>query len=176
MAMSIDKVSLEDIYEFMESGNPANAPEHILIYLNLLDKIRGMFLRIDKFGSKESIIKHLILVDKLSRYKANQLCEESQEYFYSNSQISKAAWRNIYAEKVDKMINVAMQSIKDVSDAQKTVKMILDAVAIRDVNGAEKISIPDDYFKPSVVIYTCDPSLVGLAKVDRHSLAEMVVV
>jgi hypothetical protein len=42
-----------------------------------------MYLRIDQFGSKEAIIKHLMMAKKytLSRYKAAQVCDEAQEYF-----------------------------------------------------------------------------------------------
>jgi ribosomal protein L20 len=174
--MTIDQINLKDIYDFMETGNAANAPEHIVAYLDLLDMVRGMFLRMDKWGSKEAIIKHLMISSqhKLSRYKANQVCDEAQEYFYRDTQISKSAWRNIYADKIDKMINFAMLIAKDVNDAQKVVKMCLDAGVLREVNTADKEELPAEIFQPPYVVYTWDTEALEMPKVNRQKLSEMI--
>lgn len=172
--MTIDQINLKDIYDFMETGNASNAPAPIIAYLELLDKIRGMFLRIDQFGSKEAIVKHLMLVDKLSRYKAMQVCDEAQEYFYCESKISKAAWKNIYAEKMDKMIAFSMLLIKDVTDAQKVVKMLLDASVVRGVNEPDEEELPAEIFQPPFVVYSCDAEFLGMPKVNRLKLSEMI--
>lgn len=160
----------------METGNPANAPEHIVAYLDLLDMVRGMFLRMDKWGSKEAIIKHLMVSSqhKLSRYKANQVCDEAQEYFYRDTQISKSAWRNIYADKIDKMINFAMLTVKDVNDAQKVVKMCVDAGVLRAVNEPDKEELPAEIFQAPFVVYTWDTEALEMPKVNRQKLAEMI--
>ena len=174
--MTIDQINLKDIYDFMETGNPSNAPEHIVAYLDLLDMVRGMFLRMDKWGSKEAIIKHLMVSSshKLSRYKAMQVCDEAQEYFYRDSQISKAAWKNIYADKIDKMINFAMLTVKDVNDAQKVVKMCVDAGVLRAVNEPDKDELPAEIFQPPFVVYTWDSEALEMPKVNRQKLAEMI--
>lgn len=160
----------------METGNAANAPEYIVAYLELLDMVRGMFLRMDKWGSKEAIIKHLMVSSqhKLSRYKANQVCDEAQEYFYRDTQISKSAWRNIYADKIDKMINFAMLTVKDVNDAQKVVKMCLDAGVLRAVNEPDKEELPAEIFQPPFVVYTWDTEALEMPKVNRQKLSEMI--
>ncbi|OYX86802.1 MAG: hypothetical protein B7Y83_00240 [Flavobacteriales bacterium 32-34-25] len=174
--MTIDQVDLKDIYDFMETGNPKNAPEHIIAYLDLLDMVRGMFLRIDQFGSKEAIVKHLMLSPKyqLSRYKASQVCDEAQEYFYRDSKISKDAWRNIYASKIDMMINFAMQTVKDASDAQKVVKMCIEAGIFRRVNEKDEEELPQEIFQPPFVVYTWDAEALDMPKVNRQKLSEMI--
>ncbi|WP_035108750.1 hypothetical protein [Flavobacterium denitrificans] len=172
--MNINDISLEHIYDFMEKGSVNNAPDFIVDYLELLDKVRGMFLRIDQFGSKESIVKHLMLVDKLSRYKASQVCDEAQEYFYNDCKISKKAWRNIYAEKAEKMINFAMLTVKDVNDAQKVVKMLLDNFDLRGGNEPDKEELPEGIFQPPFVVYSADAEFLGLPKVNRTLLSEMI--
>ena len=173
--MTINEISLDHIYDFMEKGNLNNAPEEIVLYLELLDKIRGMFLRIDVFGTKESIVKHLMLVDKISRYKSMQLCDEAQQYFYSDSKISKQAWRTIYAEKAEKMINFAMQTVKNPTDAAKVVKMLLDVAELRGINLPEQEELPAELFQPPWVIYSADAEFLGLeTKANRHRLAEMI--
>lgn len=173
--MTIDQINIRDIYDFMETGNPANAPEHIVQYLELLDKVRGMFNRFDLYASKEIIIKHLMTVDKMSRYKAAQVCDEAREYFHVDSKISKDAWRNIYADKVDMMINFAMQTVENVSDAKKVVDMIIDvATKIREVNVKDKEELPEELFQPPIVVYSCDAEFLGMPKVNRQKLGEMI--
>lgn len=174
MAMTIDQIDLKDIYDFMEKGNINNAPAPIVEYLEMLDKVRAMFLRIDKFGSKDMIVKHLMTVDKLSRYKAMQVCDEAQEYFYCDNRISKAAWKNIYADKMDKMINFSMQLVKDVTDAQKVVKMLLDASVLRGVNEPDAEELPAEVFQPPFVVYSCDAEFLGMPKANRQKLSEMI--
>ena len=158
----------------METGNPANAPAHIVEYLELLDKVRGMFLRIDKFGNRDMIIKHLMTAEKLSRYKAAQVCDEAREYFYSETRISKQAWKTIYADKMEMMINFAMQTVKDVSDAQKVVKMLMDVAVIRGINEPDVEEIPAEVFQPPFVVYSCDAEFLGMPKVNRQKLGEMI--
>ena len=172
--MTIDQINIRDIYDFMETGNPANAPEHIVQYLELLDKVRGMFRRIDKFGSRDAIIKHLMKVDKMSRFKAAQVCDEAREYFYVDSHISKNAWRNIYADKIEMMINFAMQTVENVSDAQKVVKMLVDVANLRGVNEPDAEEIPAEVFQPPFVVYSCDAEFLGMPKVNRQKLGEMI--
>ena len=172
--MTIDQINIKDIYEFMETGNPANAPAHIVEYLELLDKVRGMFLRIDKFGNRDMIIKHLMTAEKLSRFKAAQVCDEAREYFYSETRISKQAWKNIYADKMEMMINFAMQTVKDVSDAQKVVKMLMDVAVIRGINEPDVEEIPAEVFQPPFVVYSCDAEFLGMPKVNRQKLGEMI--
>lgn len=172
--MTIDQINIRDIYDFMETGNPANAPEHIVQYLGLLDKVRGMFLRTDKYGSRDAIIKHLMTADKMSRFKAAQVCDEAREYFYSDSKISKDAWRNIYADKIEMMINFAMQTVENVSDAQKVVKMLVDVANLRGVNEPDAEEIPAEVFQAPFVVYSCDAEFLGMPKVNRQKLGEMI--
>lgn len=174
MAMNIDNVDLQDIYEFMERGNPKNAPQHIVDYLELLDKVRGMIIRIDQFGSKDIVVKHLMVVNGLSRYKAGQIYDEAVEYFYVSQRVSKSAWKNVYAEKMDKMINFSMQMIRTVDDARKVVQMLKDVGDMREVHIEDKENLPEELFKAPVVIYSLDPEDLGLPKANRTTLAKII--
>jgi hypothetical protein len=170
--MNINDVDIHDIYDFMENGTVANAPAHIIRYLDLLDKARGMYLRIDQYGSAEAIIKHIMTSENLSRYKAKQVYNEALEYFYCDKVVSKMAWRNIYADKIDMMINFSMQIAKDVSDAQKVVKMVVDAAKVRGLDEQDKEELPDELFKQPVKVYTADAKSLGLPEVNRVKLKE----
>lgn len=174
MAMNIDQVDLQDIYDFMERGNPKNAPQHIVDYLELLDKVRGMIIRIDQYGSKDIVVKHLMVSKGLSRYKASQVYDEAVEYFYVSQRVSKSAWKNVYADKMDKMINVSMQLVRTVDDARKVVQMLKDVGDMREVHIEDKDNLPEELFKAPVVVYTLDPEDLGLPKANRNLLAKII--
>jgi CRISPR/Cas system CSM-associated protein Csm2 small subunit len=174
MALNIENIDLKDIYSFIENGNPDDAPEAVVQYLGLLEKVRAMFMRIDKFGSKEAIVKHLIVADGFSRYKASQIADEAQEYFYCQRNISKDAWRNIYAEKMDMMINVAMQHIKDVNDASKVVKMLVDVANHRQVNVKDDEKIDDKFFDKPVNLLTYDARIIEFGETNRPALDKFI--
>lgn len=172
--MTINDVDISHIYEFMEQGNPKNAPQYIVDYLELLDKVRGMIVRIDLYGSKDVVIKHLMTVEKLSRYKASQVYDETVEYFYCSHRVSKAAWKNIYADKMDKMINFAMLQVRTVDDARKVVQMIKDIGEMREVHVEDKSDLAEELFQAPVVVYSLDPEDLGLPKANRQKLAEII--
>lgn len=177
--MLIDKINLSDIYEFMETGNPENAPEGIVQYLELLSKIYAMTLRIDKFSSKEMVIKHLVMVEKIdgkpiSRFKASQLHSEVMEYFYNDLEVSKKAHRNYYASIMDQEINFARLTQKDGADAKRIVEMAEKAANMRGVFDEEIEELPEELFRTPFIVYTCDAELLGLPKVDRNKLSAQI--
>lgn len=172
--MTIEDIDLNDIYEFMERGDVKNAPEYIVKYLNLLDSARGMMLRIDKFSNDEMIIKHFIMVEKISRYKAKKIIDEAREYFYKDKVISVQAWRNIYAEKAEKALNFAMLQMKDVKDATAVIKAIRDIFDIRGGNLEEKEELPAELFQKQMIVYSTKADELGLPKVDRNRLKEFI--
>lgn len=172
--MNIDDVDIHDVYEFIEHGNLDNAPAKIRDYVVLLDKVRGMYQRIDRFGNPESILKHLMQFEGLSRYHAKKVYEDALEYFYCDSTISKKAWRNIYADKIDMMVNFSMQLVKDLSDAQKVVKMIVDAAGVRQLHVEDKEELPDEIFQAPIKIYTSDAAALGMPKVNRVELKAFI--
>ena len=177
--MLINEVTLEDIYDFIESGNPDNAPEHIVEYLELLTRVDGMIRRIDKFGSKNAVVKHIVLVEKLfgqklSYYKASKIYSEAIEYFFSDAEVSKKAWGNFYANIIDQEINFARQIKKDGQDSKRIVDMAKVAAEIRGVFDEDKEELPDELFRKPFVVYSTKVEELGLPKVDRNVLKQMI--
>lgn len=168
--MKLDDISLEHIYDFMENGSLKNAPNEIVDYLLLLDKVMGMIRRIDIYGNKDSVIKHLVLVNKMSPYKAKKIHDEALEYFHSDKEVSKDAYRNYYAERMDKVTNFAMLIMKDVADAAKVHKMLLDTMIARGVNKEDKEVIPDHYYDKPVNLMTYDARILEFGETNRRAL------
>jgi hypothetical protein len=172
--MLINDVGLDDLKEFLETGDPDNAPEAIVQYIELLTRIHGMTLRIDKFGSKEAIIKHLIAFEGLSRYKASLIYNETLEYFYTDKEVSKKAWRNFYASIIDQEINFARRVKKDGADSKRIVEMAEKAANMRGAFDEEIEELPEELFRTPFIVYTCDSELLGLPTVDRNRLSAQI--
>jgi len=172
--MLIDNVGLDDLKEFLETGNPENAPEAIVQYVEMLGKIYSMTLRIDKFGSKEAVLKHLIAFEGLSRYKASVLYNETLEYFYTDKEVSKKAWRNFYASILDQEINFSRRIKKDTADSKRIADMVEKAANMRGAFDEEIEELPEELFRPPFIVYTCDTQLLGLPTVDRNKLSAQV--
>lgn len=177
--MLINEVTLDDIYDFIESGNPDNAPEHIVEYLELLTRVDGMIRRIAKFGSKNAVVKHIVLVEKLfgqklSYYKASKIYNEAIEYFFNDADVSKKAWRNFYANIMDQEITFSRQIKKDTQDSKRIVDMAKSAAELRGVYEEDKEELPDELFRSPFVVYSTKADELGLPKVDRNRLKEMI--
>ena len=172
--MKLEDVTLDQLYEFMERGSIENAPQHIVDYLQLIEKVRGMILRIDMYGNKEAVIKHLRLVDGFSEYKAQKIYNETIQYFYVDSEVSKEAWRNFYAEKMQQVINFSLLVMKDVSDASKVVKMLVDIANLRQVNVPDADKLPDTFFDKPVNLLSLDANIFEFGKANRQGLEQFI--
>lgn len=67
-----------------------------------------------------------------------------------------------------------MLTVKDVSDAQKVVKMLLDNFDLRGGNEPDKEELPESLFQTPWVVYSADAEFLGMPKVNRVALAEMI--
>jgi hypothetical protein len=172
--MKIEDVTLDQVYEFMERGNVNNTPQHIVDYLLLLDKTMGMIRRIDMYGNREAVVKHLRLVDGLSDHKASKIYNEAIEYFNIDNEISKDAWRNFYADKMEKVINFSTLIMKDVADASKVVKMLLDVATLRQVNVPDAEKLPDNFFDKPVNLMSLDANIFEFGKANRQGIEAFI--
>ncbi|GAB3708601.1 hypothetical protein [Flavobacterium koreense] len=170
----IESVKLDDIYRFLETGNPDNAPEEIVYYLELLSKIDGMIRRIDRFGSKKIVINHLIITEKLSEYKAKQMYDEAIEYFYNDTTITLKSWSNFYADIIDQEINFMRLVKKDTADSKRIIDAAKTAFEVRGGNKEQQEELPPELFQKPWVVYTTDVETLGMAKVDRNRIKEFI--
>lgn len=170
----IDTVNLDSLYTFMQSGNPFDAPAEIQDYLLMLTRIDGMIRRIDKYGSKQIVIKHLMLVDKLSFDKAKRMYEEAVEYFYNDKKVSIDAWMNFYADIMDQEINFMRQIKKDTADSKRIIDSVKAVYELRGGNKEVKDELPEELFVPRFVVYTTDAESLGLPKTDRKRIKAFI--
>lgn len=159
MAKKLMDYNLNDLYIWIEEGQPGGVSEDFAKYVNLLDKVRAMRLRFDIYGSKEAIIKHLVTFEpeiKGNRLKATKLYNEAIEYFYSDTGISKEAWRNVYADELDKAYNLAMALAKNPTDIEKATKIKERAYKMRGLDKEEVQDLPESLLQKPLKIYTME--------------------
>ena len=171
----IESLSLEDVTTFLQFGKLDSAPEGVPQYLNILEKVRGMLLRFDQYPNDDIIVNHLVLVDNLTKYKARIIISETREYFYCDSVVSKEAWKNIYAEKMDKLANAAILSAKDSKDYIAIRQIYKDAFEIRGGNKDDNEELPYDLLnQPKFTIYTLNVEDLGMQKANRNNIKALI--
>ena len=160
--MKVEDVTLDQLYEFMERGSIENAPQHIVDYLQLLEKIRGLIFKVDIYSNSQSVINYMKLTYGFSEYKAKKVYNETIQFFYVDNEVSKSAWKNLLAEKMERVINFALLTMKDVSDASKIVKMYLELANLRQVNEPDKEELPDNFFEKPITLLSPLGSVYGI--------------
>jgi hypothetical protein len=172
----IDSLTLEDITSFLQFGKIENAPEGVADYLNLLEKTRGMLNRFDKYPNDNVIVNFLVLHENITPYKARTIIAETREFFWlEGHKVPIEAWANIYAEKIDKLGNLAMLLAKDPKDALAAVKIFEAAYNMRGGNKEEKEEIPYALLNPPKnIIYSIDVEDLGLPKANRNNIKALI--
>lgn len=169
-----EEVTLDQIYEFMQRGSLLNAPQKIIDYLQLLDEVRGMIYRFDIYGSKDGVIGHLVKIKGLTQYKANLVYNETIQYFYVDVEVSKKAWLNFYADKMDRVVNFAISQMKDTSDATKVIKSLIDIAAHREVHIPDKEELHENFYEKPVNLMTLDPTIFEFGAANRKGLEQFI--
>jgi hypothetical protein len=172
--MDISDISLDQIHSFVNKGIITDAPEEVIHYINMMDKVRGMYLRQGDFGTKNSIVNHLIKIDGLSYYLANKLYNQTLEYFYCSSTISKKAWDNIYADKLDDLAAMAQQLVKEPRDLKIVADIIVKAREARHLDEPDIPELPKALFEKPFKLYAMDPEFLGMAPINRNALAQRI--
>ncbi|MEI6865796.1 hypothetical protein [Flavicella sp.] len=168
----IKGIHINDCYDFVDVGDESKMTPGLSLYFELMDKVRSMHNRVADFGTKESILKHLISVEKLSRHLATKVYYDGLEYYHGSTYLSKQAQKNIYADKIDRMIAIAEMAVKGVKDAKAVASMIKDAFIVRGLDKEEKKEIPGEWFKKQFVLYSTDALEAGLIPANRVELKE----
>lgn len=174
MANDLRDIELDEIYDFVENGIPGDKTSDVMLYMLEMEKVRGMMLRLDKYASKDAVINHLMKIDGYSRYFATKLYNQAVEYFYCDTTISKSAWRNVIADKMEKVITFAIRTMKDTTDASKVGKMLFDLGKLRQLDQPDIDDFPEGLFDRPFKLYTLDPEKAGIEKADRRELSAFI--
>jgi hypothetical protein len=169
----LEKITLDDINIFIDSGDRDDAPAEIIEYLDLLELTRGMMQKIQKFGSRDNILNYLVKVKGLTRYLAAQVYDDTEEFFYCERKVSRDAWRNIIAEKQEKLINAGIQMAGSTKDLVSLVKALTDMAKTLRLDQPDPITLDEDQAMPWI-IYDIDAERLGMPLVSRSILKKQI--
>ena len=165
--MDFDDTSYEQLQAWIETGKAKGIPDELVEYLQALEMVRAMY---DKYSQKKFIIKTLQLPPySLTEYKAGKLFNEAINFFYANNEIKREAWAQVYADKLDKIAMLAIES----NDFQTAQKCTMDAAKLRMGEKAVQ-NIPRQLLERRPIFYTIKAKDVGLPEANRSKLASWI--
>lgn len=164
----LDSVKYEQLQSFIMTGKTGDLPDDMVVYLSHLELVRSLN---DKYESKTAILRVLKSpVYGYSDYAARKIYAEALNFFYSDNSVKREAWANIYADKLDNLALLAIES----DDWESARRCFLDAAKIR-MGSDDTNTIPAELLERRPVFYTLNPEDVGLPnKVNRHKLARWI--
>ena len=170
--MLIDDNKYDALLAFVESGSKGDLPEEMIQYLQILDMIRSMY---SKYQSRNSIINFLQKPPySLSRHISVKYFSDAVNFFYLDNEISKQAWRNLYAEKLDRAADLVLKTATCSKDIDIYKNIIYAAREMRQLGEPDKDDIPIELFKKPNKIYVLNPEQVGRKRPDRNLLARHI--
>ncbi|MDE6131291.1 MAG: hypothetical protein K2F74_06835, partial [Muribaculaceae bacterium] len=128
-------------------------------YYGYMDMVRGLRARTmsadgRRVVTKAGIIKLLRNTYGLSDWMARRIYADSINFFYASDDVTPRAWSNLYADKLDKMADLAIATGK-VKEARA---MLLDAARLRGCFDDSAPEIPQALLdRKATVTYTSDP-------------------
>ena len=174
MAIRIEDIELEHIIEFRDHGDFSKAPAEIVEFVEMMEKVRGMHVRFDQYGSRDAIIKHLTNFDGLSHYMAAKYHDTAMEYFHADKQLSRDAWRGIIAESMYKNISVMRTMAMTVQDMERSNKSLLSLAKVLRLDEPDPVPFPEELLSKPFKMYSLSPEFLGLPTINRYDLAALI--
>ncbi len=170
--MKIPDCKYDQLLIYIESGAKGDLPRHLIEYVELLDLIRSMYAR---YESREAII-NFICSDpyNLSPALASKRFAEALNLFYLDNEIKKKAWRNIYAEKLDRAADLVLKTARNAADIEIYKKIVDAAARMRQLDQADPPEIPQELYDRPYKIYSLDPATIGRKRPDKRLLAKKI--
>jgi len=166
--VDIFKQDINALQEYISTGDSSLMTPDMVTYLEQLELVRSMYT---KYKSQNFIIKALRkLYPDIAETTAYRRFYDALNFFYLNNDVKKEAWRNIYAQKFEN----AAQFCWEHNDMEGYRKNLESAMKARCILEPDPPQIPAEFYDRRVIIYQMDPQMVGLEKVSRFKLAEMI--
>lgn len=170
--MRIPDDRYDALLAYIETGAQGNLSSELIEYIELLDTIRSMYSR---YRSRDSIINFLQNAPyNLSYYSAIIRFTEAINFFYLDNEIKKKAWRNMYAERLDKAADLVLKTSTSPLDIEIYKKIIDAAARMRHLDKPDPPELPPELFSKPYKIYTLNPEDIGRTRANRNLLAKHI--
>jgi hypothetical protein len=163
--MDISDITYGQLQSFIATGK-TDMPENLQQYFNMLEVIRSMY---SKYKSKKFILNAITISPyDIPKRSADKLYRDALNFFYSDNDVKKEAWCNIYAEKLELAAMVAWEQ----NDMETYGKLIMDAAELRGCKKED--AIEKEPYDRRPVVYIFDPKKLGMPEVNKKELAAFI--
>ncbi len=170
--MLIPDSKYDQVLAFINSGARGKLRPDLVEYISVLELIRGMHLR---YENRNAIISFLQQPPyNFSEFIAVSRYTDALNLFYLNNDIKKQAWRNIYAEKLDRAADLVLKTATCAKDLDIYKNIILSARDMRQLHLPDVNDIPPELFQKPTKLYSLDPELIGKKRANRQILAKHI--
>ena len=145
-------------------------------YFSFMELVRGLRARMllpggRKIVTKAGIIKLLKNNYGFTDWMARRIYDDAINFFYSESTVTPRAWANLYAEKLEKMADLAFASGK----FKEGRALMNDAAKLRGCFDEATPEIPEELLQPrTAIIYTSNAAALGAPAADRRELEAFI--
>lgn len=174
--IDFDKIDPAALNRILSTGEPDCLTPEEREYLSFMELVRGLRGRMllpggRKIVTKAGIIKLLKNNYGFSDWMARRIYDDAINFFYSDSSVPPRAWANLYAEKLEKMADLAFTAGR-FKDGRALMK---DAAKLRGCFDDAAPEIPDELLQPrTAIIYTADAAALGAPAADRRELEAFI--
>lgn len=171
--INFEAIDSHQLDRILKTGDISSLTPAEREYFDLMKVVRGFHARMmmpggERIATKSGIIKLLKSdVYGLSDWMARQVYTDALNFFYADEGVTTRAWANLYAERLDKLANLAaaMGKLKEAKG------FITEAAKLRGCYDDEAPEIPQELLDAApVTIYTADPESLGAPRIDRREI------
>lgn len=175
--INFESINSSQIERILRTGDLDSLTPAEREYFDLMRVVRGFHARMmmpggNRIVTKAGIIK-ILKSDAygLSDWMARQVYTDALNFFYSEEGVTTRAWSNLYAERLDKLANLAASMGK----LKEAKSLITEAAKLRGCYDEAAPEIPQELLDAApVTIYTADPESMGAPKADRKELENFI--
>ncbi|MHC1707494.1 MAG: hypothetical protein AB9842_08230 [Bacteroidales bacterium] len=165
--MDIDQIDINPIQALINKGEIHNLTQQQSRYLEMMETARGMYM---KYKSQNFIINTLMRTRGVTRVVAGRIFCDALNFFYMDNDVSKDAWRNIYAEKLEHAAALAWEK----NEIENYRRCIVSAAEMRGLNKEDAPKLPPEIFDRRPVIYINDPVKIGIPRISKSELLKFI--
>lgn len=170
--MTLDDIEVEEL-ELYLNGDSKQVSDAARELLGTLEVIRGLLYR----NKNQAYIVRLLKEApyNLSDYMARQRYAEAINFYYVEDNVSKAAWRNLHAEKLERAAEFVLMAAKKIEDFKVYKDLMRQAAEMRGLFDPIPQELPKHLFERQWKVYTLDATQVeGIPVTDRRELARII--
>lgn len=170
--IDFENISPAQINRILQTGDIECLTPEEQNYYHFMEMVRGLRARMllpggRKVTTKAGIIKLLKNNYDLSDWMARRIYDDAINFFYAESAVTTRAWANLYAEKLEKMADLAFSGGR----FKEGRALMNDAAKLRGCFNDDAPEIPEELLQPkTAIIYTADAATLGAPAADRREV------